>query len=212
MPDGDKIHTKLRFFYQKVYTQLCETTFDDEDVARDVLTSIRRAIKYDGGGRPFRMLEIAAAQLERVPLEPLARKEVDWTAVTSALEQIARDAKGKKRIVELALSTSKETLHDLRSGQIIEGALATELYKNYLSNLYMSEFEGNIPLAEHYNGVTQQSVDERLASIRPYVIAGLEKFAGQIGKRGTGTSLRLPKRTKARSPINLHETDLLAGF
>ena len=212
MPDGDKIHAKLRFFYQNAYKQLCETPFNAENVARELLRSIRKSVEYDGGGKPFRMLEAAAPRLESLPQESLARQLVDWAGEAYALEQLAKATQCKKRVVELALTTAKQVLHDLRNGVPTPQGIVQELHGNYLTNLYQSEFEGKIPLAEHYNGVSQQTVNERLGAIRPFVVEGLEKFAEQIKRRGDAAALRLPKREAAVSPILLHETNLLGGF
>lgn len=45
MPDGDIVHVHLAHVYQKVYKQLCEGEYGDEELALEALRALKRNIQ-----------------------------------------------------------------------------------------------------------------------------------------------------------------------
>ena len=201
MPDGDKVHAHLAPIYQKVYKQLCEGQYGSEELAIEALRSIKKNIQNYGDG-PLNLIEQVAAQLKQIPTEPLLREIIDWSEESTKVDKLAQQASGTKRAVDLVLKACKEQLQELRHGAYPQD-LMFELTIKYLRNVYMSNFEKHIPLAKHYHGVSQATVDARLDCMWPHVDQGIVALAMQVVHKGSIHSLRLPRRPKLKCPIDL---------
>ena len=79
--------------------------------------------------------------------------------------------------------------------------------KKHISAVYKANFEERVPLAQHYNGVDQVTVNTRLKGMRTHVDQGIESFAAQMIRNGNVTPLRRPPMTSP--PIGIHD-DLLS--
>lgn len=205
MPDGDRVHGHLAPIYQKVYKQLCEGQYGSEELAIEALRSIRRNIQDYGHG-PIRLIEQVAEQLKQIPTEPLFKELVDWSEVFTKIDKLAQQAFGPKRAIELAVKACKEHVQELQQGECSSDVLF-ELTIKYLRNVYIANFEKHMPLAEHYTGVSQSTLDVRLDCMRPHVVQGIVALAMQVVRRGSIHSLQLPRRPKLKHPIDL-DTDL----
>ena len=81
------------------------------------------------------------------------------------------------------------------------------MYKKYISAVYEANFEERVPLAQHYNGIDQVTIDVRLKGMRIHVDQGIESFAAQMMRNDSVTPLRRPPMI--RPPIGIHD-DLLS--
>jgi hypothetical protein len=64
MPDGDIVHPRLSYGYQKIYKQICEGFFDSETLAYYVLPPLLKDIQKYGNG-PINLLQ-KASEMESV--------------------------------------------------------------------------------------------------------------------------------------------------
>lgn len=206
VPDGDKVHTRLRVRYMRPYKLLCADVFDPENVSRELLRAIRADINDHGGARPLRMLLRFADRFAQIA-SSVSQQTVDWVESSRWVEQQARMTPADKRTRELLILTCKQQLHDLRNGSF-PADIRFELSHRYFTNWYRAEFEDRVPIAKHYNGISQGAIDDRISAMRPYVTAGLALFANQLNRKGETARLRLNRRQAPRKSISLHETDL----
>jgi hypothetical protein len=169
------------------------------------LRPLKRDLK-DYGAAPLTLLQQVTTMLSQIPDEPLLKQSVDWGEKSRLIDRWARQISGHRIAVALAVRACKQQLQELRSSTCPHD-VTKELYKKYVSEVYKANFEGRVPLAQHYNGTSQDIVDARLQGMRAHVEQGMDNFVAQMMRNGSVTSLR--RRPMARRPIGLNE-DLLA--
>ena len=105
----------------------------------------------------------------------------------------------------LAVQACQQQLQELRYGSCAQD-LTKEMYRKYVSIVYEANFEGQVPLPQHYNGVAQAAVVRGYRGCEPTLEQGIDCFAAQMLRNGSVISLRRPPI--ARDPIGLDD-DLL---
>jgi hypothetical protein len=205
MPDGDNVHVNLKYRYQKVYKQICEGQYDNVALAHEALRPLKRDLR-DYGAEPLILLRQVTTMLSQIPDEPLLKQCVDWGEKSQLIDRWAQQISGRPTAMELAVKACKQQLQELRSNTCPPD-VTKELYKKYVSEVYKANFEGRVPLAQHYNGTSRDIVDARLQGMRAHVEQGIDNFVAQMMRNGSVTSLR--RRPMARRPIGLND-DLLA--
>ena len=210
MADGDKVHVNLTRRYQKPYQQVCEGQYGDKELAHEILRPLRRDLR-DYGDEPLQLIQQVATELDQIPAEPLLKQSVNWGEKSQRIERRAQQIDGHLKALALAVQACQRQLQELRSSiyphDLTKDDLTKEMYKKYISAVYKANFEERVPLAQHYNGVDQVSVDTRLKGMRIYVDQGVESFAAQMIHNGNVTPLRRPPMT--RPSIGIHD-DLLS--
>jgi hypothetical protein len=144
--------------------------------------------------------------LSQIPDEPLLKQYADWREKSQLINRWAWQTPGYPTAMNLAVQICHQQLQELRSS-ICHHDLTKELYKKYVSAVYKANFEERVPLAQHYNGTSQDTVDARLQGMRVHIEQGIDNFVAQMMRNGSVTSLR--RRPMARRPIGLND-DLLA--
>jgi len=205
MPDGDKVHGNLAPRYQKPYKQICEGQYSAAEFAHAVLRPLKRDLQ-DYGDEPLKLIRQVATELHQIPDEPLLKQLVDWSEKSQIIDRCAQQMDGHRTAVELAVKACQQQLQELRySGCLYDAAeeMSLSIMREYVSAVYEANFEGRVPLAQHYNGVDQVTVDVRLQGMRVHVEQGIANFAAQMICNGSVTTLRRPPM--ARSPIGLYD-------
>ncbi len=215
MPDGDIVHSKLSRYYQKVYKQICDGQFGGEALAHELLHTVIKDIqKY--GDEPITLIKNVAVQFEQLPTGPLLKPTINWDNQIRAIEDIARKIDGNRRGIALAIKASKDFVYEFKQ-ELKYGDYSrhifSEITRKYLQNIYRADFEDLVPaISQHYKGVSQEFVRDRLVEMQPYVMQGLEKYVSQIVKSQSINYLSLPRNTQSKTPIpsntNLLNTDL----
>lgn len=205
MPDGDRIHIRLAPIYQKVYKQLCEGQYRDEELAIEALRSLKKDIQKYGDG-PIKVIEQVAIQLKRIPSGPLLKEMVDWCEESMKIDKLMQQVNSSKRAINWATQACKEQLDELRYDECLHNFLF-EITEKYLRNVYIANFEKRTPLKRHYKGVNQTTVDTRLDCMRPHVIKGIVVLTMQIVQKGSVDTLRLPRHSRGNQAITI-DTDL----
>src|SRR5215510_23333 len=204
MPDGDIVHVKLSRRYQKPYKQLCEGLYGDAELTRAVLRPLKQDLQ-DYGDAPLKLIQQVAAELNRIPDEPLLKQFINWADKSKSIDRCAQQISGRPTAMQLAVQACQQQLQELRYGSCAQD-LTKEMYRKYVSVVYEATFEGRVPLPQHYNGIAQAAVDARLQGMRTYVEQGIDCFAAQMLRNGTVSSLRRPPM--ARVTLGLYD-DLL---
>jgi hypothetical protein len=177
MPDGDKVHENLAPRYQKSYKLLCEGQSSDAALAHEVLRPLKRDLQAYGD-EPCKLLQQVATVLSQIPDEPLLQQCVDWGEKSQLIDRWACQISGHRTAMELAVQACKQQLQELRSS-VCPHDLTKELYKKYVSAVYKANFEDRVPLAQHYNGTSQDTVDARLQGMRVHIEQGIDNFVAQ---------------------------------
>jgi hypothetical protein len=209
MPDGDHFHQKLPNRYKSVYKQICaeNRAASYEELAAEVLRGLRHDFtRY--GNKPLEMIRQAVKQMEQLPSGPLFKSTIEWGQESQKLDKITQQL-GGGYISNLAIEACKMQLQEIRGKGSPQDLLSTTIEK-YFQNVYEARFEGRLPLAEHYNNVSQLYVDKEVAAMRPHILNGLRDFAEQVAKKGRIGKLRLSPVLRIKPKIDL-ETNLLGG-
>jgi hypothetical protein len=209
MPDGDIVHNKLRRLYQKPYKWLCEGRATSDECARAVLEKLKQDIKGKGD-LPVMLIQSMAELVQSVS----AANELGagaYAALSMEFDGLVQQSDGRPDLKELSLRAGKSVLRDLRYGQEIDiGNISVVMLQRYMNEVYESEFKERVPLtSEHYAGVDQATLSERIKEIEPDIKVGISKFAKDAINKQSVAKLSLPRRS-SRKAIDLDE-DLLAG-
>jgi len=212
MPDGDIVHNRLRRFYQKPYKWLCEGKATSDECARVVLESLKKDL-IQKGDLPLRLCQGMADVLAQAITTNDALGAGAYAALSMEFDGLVQQFDGRPDLKELALRAGKSVVHDLRYGhaQEIDISNASVIIVNrYMNAVYESEFKERVPLtSEHYAGVDQLTLSERIEEIEPDIKVGIGKFAKDAINKQSVAKLSLPRRS-SRKVIDLDE-DLLAG-
>lgn len=210
MPDGDIVHSRLRRLYQKPYKWLCEGKATSDECARVVLEKLKQDIK-NKGDLPVILTQSMANSLVQAVSAVNELGARDYAALSVEFDRLVQQSDGRPDLKELALRAGKSVLRDLRYGQEIDvGNASGVILERYMNEVYESEFKERVPLtSEHYAGVDQATLSERIQKIEPNIKAGISKFAKDAAKKQSVAKLSLPRRS-SRKAIDLDE-DLLAG-
>lgn len=122
------------------------------------------------------------------------------------IDKLAQQANGSKRAIHLAVKACKEQVQELQQGECPQD-LMFEIAIKYMRNVYISNFEERMPLAKHYSGVSQATVDVRLDCMRPHVLQGIVALAMHVVRNGSINLLRLSRRPRLKHQIDIN-TDL----
>jgi len=203
MPDGDIVHVRLAPRYQKPYKQICEGRFGDAELAHAVLRPLKQDLQ-DYRDKPLKLIQQVATELHQIPDEPLLKRSVDWSEKSQIIDRCAQQIGGHRIAMELAVKACQQQLQELRysSGPYDSTEeMSLSISRKYVAAVYEANFKGRVPLAQHYNGVDQVTVDARLQGMRVHVEQGIDNFAAQMIRNGSVTSLRCPPM--ARPTIDL---------
>jgi hypothetical protein len=210
MPDGDIVHDKLRRLYQKPYKWLCGGKATSDECTRSVLDSLKKDL-IQKGDRPVNLCQEMANRLVQVTNGVKELESGDCAALSIEFDRLVQQSDGRADLKELALRASKSVLCDLRYGQEIDVINASSvMLERYINEVYEAEFKERIPLtSEHYAGVTQATLSERIEGIEPNIKVGIKKFVRDILNNQGISKISLPRRS-SRKAIDLNE-DLLAS-
>ena len=200
MPDGDKVHENLAHRYQQPYKQICEGQYSDAELARAVLHPLKRDLQ-DYGDEPLKLIQQVATELSHIPQEPLLKQLVNWSEMSQMIDRFAQHMYSHRTAMELAVQACQQQLQELRSNSCPHD-LAAEMLRKYGSTVYKANFEGRVPLAQHYNGADQSTVDARLQGMRGHVEQGIDSLVAQMMRNGSVTSLRRPPMASASIGLN----------
>ncbi|MBW4659417.1 MAG: hypothetical protein KME15_12140 [Drouetiella hepatica Uher 2000/2452] len=212
MPDGDIFHNRLRRLYHKPYKWLCEGKATSDECARVVLESLKKDL-IQKGDLPLRLCQGMADILAQAITTNDELESGNYAALSLEFDILRQQFDGRPDLKGLALDAGKSVLHDLRYGHAQEiniSDASVVIVNRYMNGVYASEFKERVPLtSEHYAGIDQATLSERIKEIEPHIKIGISKFAEDAINKQSVAKLSLPRRS-SRKAIDLDE-DLLAG-
>ncbi len=209
MPDADIVHKNVPRRYQKLYKEICEDYWDNQDLGHEALRPLQKDIKDYGDG-PIELLNEFAARLELIASHPLFASMTDWAGENVYLEELRYRIRGNKRGLDLAVNVCRGKIQQFREGLIIDISVRKDLIANFFMAIYRANFEEKIQLTpQHYLVVDPDFVQSRLTEIRPFVEAGIEELASKVADGRKVSSVRLPINRRAKMSISLND-DILS--
>ncbi len=201
MPDGDIIHPTLSPRYYSLYEQVCEGHCDEDALAREALSCLKKDVKDFGDG-PIHLIEQEVTVFEHMATQLQQSEGVDWAQERRKIKELAQYADGEKRALAHVVKACEQQLRDLQADQhygLRPSDFLLSLTRRYLLNIYDAHFAGKVEQSrQHDNQIDHQYVLTRLTDMRPSVIKGLEYLAEQIARRNDVQVLRLPQRPHMR--------------
>ena len=210
MPDGDKVHGKLKLRYQNPYKLACEGVASSSQCAKSVLRALKKSLK-EQGNHPIRLAQAIAECLQQSAEDSSDLSSISWSDVGMDCEELARRTDGSPYAKELALRAGRAVLHAYRNNEEkdVENA-STLIVRQYMRETYESEFKGRIPLTDkHHAGVDEAAVMERVGAMDSDVSDAISKWADKVATTGRVEDIRLPRQAKQK-PVALDE-DLLCA-
>jgi hypothetical protein len=208
MPDGDIIHSRLRWVYQKPYKWLCEGKADSQECAWVVMKALLKDIK-NKGNEPIKLAKSIGSTISQVINDFSKNGVVSWTALSEELNRLAQQTRVSHYIKELVIHAAKEVIHDLRYQKIVDtNNLSEVVVERYMQQVYKSNFEKCIPLTpKHYAGVDAKTLETRIKAIKPEISNAISYWANQANTGDEVKKLRRPVRRKVTQikPVDLNE-------
>ncbi|MFB2976396.1 hypothetical protein [Microseira sp. BLCC-F43] len=207
MPDGDIVHSKLSGLYQKPYRILCEGKGDRNECTWIAMEAVMRDIKSKGAVPVL----LAKRMGEMLGQAMLAGQNicVNWAALSMEIDRLARQATVPHYVKEQVLRACKSILREFRYNQRANtNNLSEAVVERFFQEVYKSNFEQRIPLtSNHYAGVDNLTITERVEAIRPDMLAEINKLAKKAAADEDVKNLRRSPREHVKE-IDLDE-DLL---
>ena len=210
MPDGDRIHLNLASRYQRIYKQVCEDHFSEEEIAHDLLLPLKEEIRQHGP-EVIELIKKCADWCEQIVLrQEETGDEINWDKENLLIEKLFQRFRAKNTAKELALAACKEQLWDIRHG-IRDVNFSIEIMRKYFWNLCNAKFVSRVPLKKnHHNGADSDIVKARLEGMKQYIWEGLYNFAKQAIHHNNFDFLRRPPRRRRKFTSDNLDIDLTA--
>lgn len=208
MPDGDIVHNQLSGLYQKPYRMLCEGKRDRNECTWIAMEAFLRDIKSKGAA-PVVLAKRMGEMLGQAMQNAGKNISVNWAALSLDIDRLARQATVPHYVKELVLRAGKSILRELRYNQRANtNNLSEAVVERFFQDVYKSNFEQRIPLtSNHYAGVDNLTITERVEAIRPDMLAEINKLAKKATADEDVKNLRRSPREQVKE-IDLDE-DLL---
>ncbi|MGK7941618.1 MAG: hypothetical protein AB4062_16000 [Crocosphaera sp.] len=208
MPDGDKIHDKLWWGYQKPYKELCEGKSNVQECAWTIMESLLKNIKRNGD-IPLQIAQLMEESINQASLNIGNCQNLDWRSLRQHFDRLVQQFNLSHYLKETVLRAGKKVLHDLRYARPINGNSPSEaIVTQYFYELYQYQFRDRIPLThQHHAGIDHRTLEEKITSMEAEIVPVFSKWGQKADKEGTVTKLRRPRRKSIES-VDLQE-DLL---
>jgi hypothetical protein len=209
MPDGDRIHLKLASRYQKIYKQVCEDHFSEQEIAHNLLLPLKEEIRQHGT-EVIELIKKCSDWFEQIVIRQEIGDKINWDRENLIIEKLFQRFHAKNTAKELALAACKEQLQDVRHG-ISTVNLSVEIMRKYMWNLCIAKFASRVPLKKHHhNGADSEVVNARLEGMKQHIWEGLLDFAKQAIHHGNFDFLRRPPLRRQKFTCDNLDIDLTA--
>jgi len=208
MPDADKIGNLARR-WSKMYRKVCEGYFSNEVLADDAMRSLVKDIG-DYADHPVRLLKEAAIRLDGIRYTPLFRSVYNWNDEDHFIRDLASSYmqryRASQRGINIAISVYKGLVNRLRNGEGVFGNSDEILCRNYIRQIYDSNFAERIPLIGNDNtDLDWNLISQKLNEISNLVNENIVPLAARIAQKGNVRRIRPTSRQRPRKPITLED-------
>jgi len=208
MPDADKVGNLSRR-WSKMYRKVCEGHFNNASLAVDAMRSLVKDIG-DYGDPPIRLLKEAAIRLEGIRNTPLFRSVYNWNDEDHFIRELASNYmqryRANQRGINIAISVYKGLVSKLRNGEGMAGNSEEALCRNYIRQIYDSNFAERIPLISNNDtDLDWNVIGQRLNEISNLVNENITSLASRIAQKGNVRRIRPISRYLPRRPITIED-------
>lgn len=130
MTDGDIIHDRLPWVYQKSYKQICEGMDNNDKCGRVVMSAFIKDIQKKGDSAI-----VLAKNMGNSLRQAIENGSRDWASMSKQLDRLARQTSCSHYDKELVLNASKSVLNDIRYGRAI-GVDSSKLPETTVGGVY----------------------------------------------------------------------------
>lgn len=201
MPDGDKVHSKLPWRYQRPYQRLCESKTSYQESAWELMKALLQDIQQKGDNF-LKTAQLLAEELEnhlltirfQGNLAPF-REDIDKSIKNSNLSHYDQ---------QILIQASHNLLKKIQNN-ILTNNLKEEMIAESFNITLRVNFIGKLPLNQaHYAGVDDQTLRERVNEMTPEIESIIYTLSKKANQQGSVKNLRLPRR-KNRQVIGMDE-------
>lgn len=201
MPDGDKVHSKLPWRYQRPYKRLCESKTSSQESAWELVKALLQDIQQKGDNF-LKTAQLLAEELEnhlltirfQGNLAPF-REDIDKSIKNSNLSHYDQ---------QILIQASHNLLKKIQNN-ILTNNLKEEIIAESFNITLRVNFIGKLPLNQaHYAGVDDQTLRERVNEMTPEIESIIYTLSKKANQQGSVKNLRLPRR-KNRQVIGMDE-------
>ncbi|MTJ54365.1 hypothetical protein FJR38_17730 [Anabaena sp. UHCC 0253] len=204
MPDGDIFHG-LSGLYQKPYRILCEGKLERNESARITMEAFLKDLKKKGAAA----IVIAKGMgelLAQVIKDAANNQSIDWADLSKKLDRLAQQANIPNRTKSLVNDAGKSIFNDLRYGQQFDiNTISETVIERYMQKVYVSEFEGRIPLITNHNAKDDNlTFTERIEALRNDIFSEIRKWAKKANVDEDVANLKRTRRSQLKE-IDMEE-------
>lgn len=201
MPDGDKVHSKLPWRYQRPYKRLCESKTSSQESVWELVKALLQDIQQKGDNF-LKTAQLLAEELEnhlltirfQGNLAPF-REDIDKSIKNSNLSHYDQ---------QILIQASQNLLKKIQNN-ILTNNLKEEIIAESFNITLRVNFIGKLPLNQaHYAGVDDQTLRERVNEMTPEIESIIYTLSKKANQKGSVKDLRLPRR-KNRQVIGMDE-------
>jgi hypothetical protein len=165
MPDGDKYHSKLSWYYQEPYRDICERKLDYSEIIWSLKNALLRDIKKNYGALSVKYAKRIGEILQRNIENSGKNSSINWNFLSTEIDRHLQQASFNHYVKEILCRASKRILHEFRYKQRVETNNLPEIIVGSLfQEIYKSNFEERIPLTtNHHADIDNAAVESRIA-------------------------------------------------
>lgn len=201
MPDGDKVHSKLPWRYQRAYKRLCESKTSSQESVWELVKALLQDIRQKGDNF-LKTAQLLAEELEnhlltirfQGNLAPF-REDIDKSIKNSNLSHY-----NQQILIQASHNVQKKIQNNILTNNLKEEMIAESfnitLRVNFIGKLLLNQ--------AHYAGVDDQTLRERVNEMTPEIESIIYTLSKKANQQGSVKNLRLPRR-KNRQVIGMDE-------
>jgi hypothetical protein len=201
--DGDKIHENLDKRWQDPYKHLCEWAYGEEAAAEAIAERVKKDIMLYGKAPQELVQTLTQLLADGVnSVLMVIMDATEYSELRTYADDLIRQTKAHPVSLDAAQRAFEQQLQEIRDGRFSgnQDDLLHAMFKKYANNICNANFIERVPLkADHYAGVDQGTIADRLELLLPHLERHTTGFARQMARKpGNMFSLRMAPRNRGR--------------
>ena len=201
MPDGDKVHSKLPWRYQRPYKRLCESKTSSQESVWELVKALLQDIQQKGDNF-LKTAQLLAEELENHLLT--IRFQGNLAPFREDIDKFIKNSNLSHRNQQILIQAIQNTLKKIQNNTFTNN-LKEEMIAESFKIILRVNFIGKLPLNQaHYAGVDDQTLRQRVNEMTPEIESIICTLSKKANQQGSVKNLRLPRR-KNRQVIGMDE-------
>ena len=201
MPDGDKLHSKLPWRYQRPYKRLCESKTSSQESVWELMKALLQDIRQKGDNF-LKTAQLLAEELENHLLT--IRFQGNLAPFREDIDKFIKNSNLSHRNQQILIQAIQNTLKKIQNNTFTNN-LKEEMIAESFKIILRVNFIGKLPLNQaHYAGVDDQTLRQRVNEMTPEIESIIYTLSKKANQKGSVKDLRLP-RGKNRQVIGMDE-------